>query len=155
MSEFSPLMEETLENGGEVIFTVTGNSMAPLLYHRRDKVCIVKPNDKVLKKYDIPLFVRRDGKYILHRIVAIRENGYVTMGDNQCIKEYPVLPIQVIGVVKGFWRRGEYVSCDNFWYKIYCRLCFFRYSIRWMNLKGKQIFVTFRKLRGGEKESEG
>lgn len=139
-------MEETIQNGGEVIFTVTGNSMAPLLYHRRDRVCIVKSPETSLKKYDIPLYVRKDGKYILHRIVAVKENGYVTMGDNQCIKEYPVLPLQVIGIVKGFWRCGKYVPCDNIWYKIYCRLWFFSYSIRWMYLKRKQLLAVVRSI---------
>lgn len=68
MAELFPLMAEILDNAGEVTFQVTGNSMLPLLQHRRDKVCLVKLQDGSLRKYDIPLFVRQDGKYILHRL---------------------------------------------------------------------------------------
>jgi len=137
MSELSPLMKEILENGGEVVFTVKGNSMTPLLRHGRDEVCIVKPQDNILRKYDIPLFVRKDGKYILHRIVKVKPDGYVVMGDNQKTKEYPVLPSQVIGVVKGVWRGGKYISCDNLWYRLYCRLWALGYPIRWVYLSWK------------------
>jgi len=140
MSELSPLMAETLQSGGEVIFTVTGSSMLPLLHHRRDKVCIVKPQGKRLKKYDIPLYVRKDGNYILHRIVAVKTKGYEIAGDHQCVKEYPVLPSQVLGVVKGFWRDGKYISCDNFWYRVYCRIWVLRYPIRRIYLRGKRFF---------------
>ncbi len=133
MAELSPLMTEALKNGRDVIITITGSSMAPLLYHRRDKVCLVPPpKHKPLKKYDIPLFVRQDRKYILHRIVGVKAEGYVTRGDNQWDKEYPVLPSQIIGVVKGFWRNGKYFSCDNFWYKVYCRFWLFNYFARWI-----------------------
>jgi len=134
MSELSPLMAEAVNNAGEVTFTVTGNSMLPLLRHRRDKVSIVKPDKNILKKCDIPLFVRKDGKYILHRIVAVKTDGYVVIGNNQCIKEYPVLNSQIIGVVKGIWRNGKYISCDSFGYKVYCRFCPFAYSFRWLYL---------------------
>lgn len=146
LSELSPLMAEALQNGGEVIFTVTGYSMAPLLHHRRDKVCIVKSQGKPLKKYDLLLFVRKDGKYILHRIVAAKADGYVIIGDNQRKKEYPVLPSQVIGVVKGFWRGQKYISSHNFWYRVYCRLWVFGYPLRWVYLSCKPR-DSYRKFR--------
>ena len=142
MTELSPLIAEALQNGRDVIFTITGNSMAPMLYHRRDKVCLVQPpKKKLLKKYDIPLFVRQDGKYILHRIIAVKAEGYVVRGDNQWSKEYPVLPSQIIGVVKGFWRAGKYIDCDNFWYRVYCRLWLFFYPVRWIYSKLKQLWA--------------
>lgn len=139
MSKLAPLMAEALNNGKEVIFTVTGNSMMPMLRHRRDKVCLVKPQEQPLKKYDIPLFLRRDGKYILHRIVARKPEGYVITGDNQTILEYPVSHSQVIGVVKGFWRNGKYVSCGDIGYRAYCRVWVFLYLVRWIFLKGKRL----------------
>ncbi|AOY78480.1 hypothetical protein BJL90_20270 [Clostridium formicaceticum] len=147
-------MTEVMEKGGEVIFTVTGNSMAPMLHHRRDKVCIVKPQEKPLKKYDVPLFLRKDGKYILHRIVAVKEEGYVVIGDNQWVKEYPVSFYQVMGVVKGFWREGKYISCDDFWYRVYCRLWVFGYPIRRIYLRAKQLCVKAERFLG-DKKNEG
>ena len=134
-------MIETLQNGGEVNFTITGVSMQPMLRHRRDKVCLVKAEEKYLKKYDLPLFVRRNGNYILHRIVAVKPGGYVVSGDNQYLKEYPVLPSQVLGVVKGFWRDGNYISCADFRYRVYCRLWVFGYPVRCLYLRGKQLLT--------------
>lgn len=140
MADLSPVMAEVLHNAGEVTFTITGNSMLPLLRHRKDKVCIVKPQENGLKKYDILLFVRNNGKYILHRIVAVTPEGYALAGDNQCVIEYPVHYAQVIGVVKGFWRGGKYFSCDSFWYRLYCKLWVFGYPVRWVYLRSKQFF---------------
>jgi len=110
--------------------------MLPLLHHRRDKVCLVKPGEQPLKKYDMPFFLRGDGKYILHRIVAVRSGGYVIVGDNQRVREYPVLPSQVLGVVKGFWRNGRYISCENIWYRVYCRFWVFAYPARRFYITG-------------------
>lgn len=134
-------MAQILQNDGEIIFTITGSSMLPMLHHRRDKVCLVKPQEKRLKKYDLPLYVRQDGKYVLHRIVAVKPEGYVMAGDNQCVKEYPVLSSQVLGVVKGFWRNGKYISCEKFWYQVYCSLWVLGYPLRWVYLRSKQIFI--------------
>lgn len=148
MRSLSPLMAEVLNNAGEVTFTVTGNSMLPLLRHRRDKVCIVKPDENNLKKYDIPLFIRKDGKYILHRIVEVKTDGYVILGDNQCVKEYPVFNSQIIGVVKGISRNGKYISCGGFWYMAYCRFWLFAYPFRWLYLRAKQFFIKMIKFLG-------
>jgi hypothetical protein len=135
----SPLMEEILSKGGSVSFIVTGDSMRPMLRHRRDKVCIEKPRENPLRKYDIPLFIREDGKYILHRIVSVKRSAYVVIGDNQYAKEYPVLPSQVLGVVRGFWRNGKYISCDDFRYRLYCRLWVMIYPARWLYYYGKKL----------------
>ena len=134
-------MTEALQNGGEVILTVTGTSMLPLLQHRRDKVCLIKPEAHRLKKHDIPLFMRPHGKYILHRIVDVKPEGLVVVGDNQSIKESEVLPSQVIAVVKGFWRNGKYISCDAFGYRVYSRLWVFLYPLRKLCGKGKRLMA--------------
>jgi hypothetical protein len=141
MRELSPLMKETLQNSGEVIFTPSGSSMLPLLRNRKEKVCIVKPQENPLKKYDMPLFVRNNGQYILHRILAVKADGYVIIGDNQYVKEYRVQHSQVIGVVKGIWRNGKYISCEDFWYQAYCRAWVWIYPLRWLYFRAKQLFL--------------
>lgn len=155
MAELSPLMIEALENGGEVILTVAGTSMLPLLHHRRDKVCLIKPEH--LRKYDLPLFVRLDGRHILHRIVKVKQSGFVVIGDNQCVKEYPVLPSQVVATVKGFWRNGKYISCEDFGYQVYSRLWVSLYPFRWLYWKGKRLLikgVRFILHRNGDHHDE-
>lgn len=108
IAELHPLMAETLQNDGKVILTITGTSMLPLLRHKKDRACLMKPQEQPLKKYDLPLFVREDGKYILHRIVKVTPDGYEVTGDNQGVTEYPVRHSQVIGVVQGVFRGGVY-----------------------------------------------
>ena len=155
LTELSLLMTETLEKDGEVVLTVTGTSMLPLLHHCRDKVCLVKADEHRLKKYDIPLYVRPNGNYILHRIVEVRRPGYVTMGDNQWTAEYPVLPFQIVAVVKGFWRNGKYISCEDFRYQSYSRLWVSLYPLRRLYLKGKRFLINGVKLhRNGDNRDE-
>lgn len=139
MSELSQLIAGFLLDGVEVTVTVTGSSMLPLLHHRRDTVCIVKAQEKCLKKYDIVLYVRKDGSYILHRIISVKADGYEIAGDHQVVEECHILPSQVLGVVKGFWRDGNYISCDNFWYRVYYRFWFFGYPVRRVYLRVKKI----------------
>lgn len=134
LAEMSPLINEILLSDGEIVFTVTGNSMAPMLRHRRDKVCLIKAPDQPLHKYDLPLFVRPNGKYVLHRIIGVFDDGYMVIGDNQLTREYPVLHSQVIGIVKAFWRNDKYISCNNPWYRAYCRLWTLLFPLRWFYL---------------------
>lgn len=139
-------MEEHLKNGGEVIFTITGDSMRPMLHHRRDKVVLVKPNDGHLNKYNIALFTRPVGKYILHRIVAVSDNGYTFRGDNQCVNEYPVLHEQIVGVVTGFWRNDRFISCSSTGYQIYSRLWQAIYPLRWLFHHCLRLLNRVRKI---------
>lgn len=151
-------MSEILQDGREVILTTTGTSMLPLLRHRRDRVCLIKPQEQPLKKYDLPLFIRDDGKYILHRIVEVTPDGYGVAGDNQCVIEFPVRHSQVIGVVKGFWRGGGYISCDGFLYRVYCRLWVSAFPVRRLFLRGKRFVfraIRFFLYRNGERKHEG
>lgn len=148
LSELSPVITEVLQNDGEVVFTVTGVSMLPMLRHHRDKISLAGSREGCLKKYDMVLFVRPGGKYILHRIVAVKESGYVIIGDNQYTKEYPILPSQVVGVVKGFWRNGKYISCDNLIYCLYCRFWVQSYPLRLLYSKCRQGYLKlFKKYR--------
>lgn len=151
LAELSPLMTEALQKGAEVVLTVTGASMLPMLRHRRDKVRLVKPEGERLKKYDIPLFARPDGTYVLHRIVAVKRGGYAVAGDNRRVKEYPVRHSQVLGVVKGFWRDGTYISCADFRYRLYCRLWFFLYPVRRICFDLINLGRAFRLFRRGSR----
>lgn len=148
MTELSPLIKEAINNGNEVVITVTGSSMEPLLRHGRDRVCLTGTKGRVLKKYDIPLYLRSDGKYILHRITALRKNGYVTVGDNQWQTEYPVHPSQVIGVVKGIWRDGNYISCTNYFYRLYSGFWVLLFPVRRFYTGLRRFLARMRKGPG-------
>ena len=59
---------------------------------------------------------------MLHRVVALGASTYTMCGDAQTQKEYGVPNSRIIAVATGFYRRGKYVSCDAFSYRLYMRL---------------------------------
>jgi len=125
MEDLMPLMRETLAAGKSVKFSPRGRSMLPMLREGRDSV-VLSPVNGPLEKYDLPLYQRNDGKYILHRIVAtgVRDGQliYTCMGDNQLVLEFGVTQEQIIAVVTGFYRGGKLHSVDEKGYKLYCML---------------------------------
>lgn len=121
LEEMMPVIEEKLSEGGEVTFTVTGNSMLPMLHNRQDTVTLVTPTFP-LKKYDLPFYRRAGGLYTLHRIVKIKKGNYIIRGDNCNFTEYGIEDKDIIGVVKQFTRNGKQHSVVEKSYKIYCAL---------------------------------
>lgn len=119
LADLWPAMEEQLNNGKAVRFEPRGTSMLPMLRPGVDKVLLKKAPD-MLKKNDLPLYVRADGHFVLHRVVSIKSGKYIMCGDNQWRPEYNIMPEQILAVAKGFFRGEKYISCENFFYRIYC-----------------------------------
>lgn len=122
LDRLSPIILEILDKKIDVTFTVTGNSMYPMLVHKRDSVILAKCDKLKLKKGDIPLYKRNNGKFVLHRIIKVNEKSYDLCGDNQYIIERDLPKENVIAVVKAFERKGKLYSCDGFVYKLYWHL---------------------------------
>lgn len=116
MKKLEPVIREIIDAGGTVRLTVTGNSMLPTLVEKRDSVILTKPEK--LKKTDIILYQRKNGDYVLHRIVKADKNGLHLCGDNQMVIEYPVLPEQVIAVVSAIVRKGRLIEAGSFGYRL-------------------------------------
>ena len=120
MTEIEPLIKKAFENGEEFNLITAGTSMLPMLRDRQDTVVLQEKKGK-LKKYDLPLYKRADGQFVLHRIVGIKKKGYVVSGDNHNVNDYPVTDDQIIAVVSAYIRDGKRISIDSLGYKIYCR----------------------------------
>ncbi|MBQ3816787.1 MAG: S24/S26 family peptidase [Clostridia bacterium] len=138
MSEISPIIKKCITNGSEVILTVTGNSMRPFLKDKRDQVVLIKAKADSLNIGDVPLYCRRNGKFVLHRIVGIENGSYTMLGDAQVIKEPGIEPDQIVAVAKAFIRKGKRYECDGKSYKRYVRF--------WNNMMPERKF--YFKLRG-------
>lgn len=110
-----------LETHGKIIYTNVGDSMMPLIKQGRD-ILIIEKTDGRLKKYDIPLYQRDSGQYVLHRILKVRQNDYVICGDNRCHKETGITDRHIIGVLTGIIRNGKEISVTDFRYRIYVHL---------------------------------
>ena len=119
-----PLIREKLDGGQCVRFSPMGVSMLPMLRQGRDAVEL-SPVPQRLKKYDLPLYQRDDGKFILHRIVEVGET-YTCIGDNQFVLEPGVRQDQMIGLVTAFYRDGKRICVEAAGYRAYCR--FWHYS---------------------------
>jgi hypothetical protein len=132
-----------LEKDGVFISTTVGISMYPLLKNRRDNVVLEKPKGR-LKKYDVPLY-KRDGKYILHRIIKVEENSYVTCGDNCKEKELGILDKDILAVATGFYRKNKFVSVQNPVYKAYSVIWVAIYPLRMLWKKIRPVLGKIKR----------
>ena len=113
LSDMYPVIEEVLSAGGNISLTITGSSMYPTILGGRDQVTLVKAPEK-LNKYDLPLYRRKSGQFVLHRIVAVEEDGtYTCCGDHQWDVEKGLKQEQMIGLATEFVRKGKHFSADN------------------------------------------
>lgn len=75
-------IEQIIAEKGIYTGLTRGTSMWPLIHQGRDNIIIVRPRGR-LKKYDVPVYRTPGGKYIMHRIVRVRPEDYVIIGDNR------------------------------------------------------------------------
>ena len=134
LEDLLPLITEQLSQGYSVKFAPYGTSMRPMLRQGKDTV-VFSPVSGKLKKYDLPLYRRDNGKFILHRIVEVGET-YTCIGDNQFVAEAGVRQDQIIAVVSGFYRKGRYRSTEHFGYRFYCRVWHFSRPVRHLWRRG-------------------
>ncbi len=123
MAGLSPVMQEVIAAGGTAEITVTGNSMYPMLKHRVSKVKLAAAGS--LKRGDLPLYRRRNGAFVLHRVIRVSDDGtvYTMCGDNQYILEHGIAKDQILAVMTEFSRDGKkWTSSNNPAYKIYVRI---------------------------------
>ena len=110
-----------------------GTSMLPMLRQGKDQVEL-SPLPEKLKKYDLPVYQYPSGKYVMHRVVKVNENGYICNGDN--LLQMEQIPHEwMIAVVTAFTRNGRRIEVTNPGYRFYCRFwCFtrpVRHLLRW------------------------
>lgn len=128
MEELVPLIQEALSEGQTVQISPRGISMLPMLRQGIDSV-VLSPVPDDLKKYDLPLYQRENGKYVLHRIVDAGCT-YTCMGDNQFTPEPGLRQEQMIAVVTAFYRGGKYHSVSEPCYWLYCRIWHYSRPLR-------------------------
>lgn len=128
MEELVPLIKEALSAGRTVRISPRGTSMLPMLRQGIDSVVLASVPG-ILKKYDLPLYQRENGKYVLHRIVDVCDT-YTCVGDNQFSSEKNIRQDQLIAVVTAFYRGEKKWSTSNPLYQFYCRFWHYSRSLR-------------------------
>ena len=136
--------EQYLADHGELLYSIVGVSMLPLLRQDRDVVYIERKTPARCRPGDVALY-RKNGRYILHRVVETREKDYVILGDNCVAKEYGVTDADVLGVMTAFTRGGKTYSVGNRRYKAYTRFLLATIGPR---IARKKLWRRFRALGG-------
>ena len=98
-------LEEVIAEKGRLVYTNVGDSMYPLIRPR--DLLIIDAVTRPLRLWDVPLYKRDSGQYVLHRIVKIKNGSYVMCGDNRCTLEYGITDRHIIGVLTGIVRDGR------------------------------------------------
>ena len=141
MSNSKSSFEEILAKEGRLIYSNVGDSMLPLIRQNRDLVVIERPAGR-LRKFDVPLYRRDSGQYVLHRVLKVRENDYVLCGDNRCSRETGITDRHVLGVLTAVIRDRKELSVNDWRYRLYVRLWCGLFPLRVFLLRG--IFVLKR-----------
>lgn len=113
--------EAEISEKGKLVYTNVGDSMMPLIKQGRDLLIIERASGR-LKKYDVPLYKRDSGQYVLHRILKVRRDDYVICGDNRYKKEYGITDRNIVGVLTGIVRNGREISVKDFGYRVYVHI---------------------------------
>ena len=132
-----PIVQELLAEGKTVGYlTFRGVSMRPMLRQGLDAVEL-SPLPPRLKKYDLPVYRYPSGKIVMHRVVAVKEDHYVCLGDNTYRYEH-IRPEQMIGLVTAFKRGEKRIEVNALSYRIYSRIWVAIYPLRkcWRKVKG-------------------
>ena len=127
--ELMELVRQRLADGHKVRYLpFVGVSMMPMLRQKKDSVELA-PLPEKLKKYDLPVYQYPSGKYVMHRVVAVKEDHYICVGDNT-IEYETIYPEMLVGVVTAFKRGNKRIEVDNFWYRLYSRVWVAIYPVR-------------------------
>ena len=146
MEEMLPLILECLAAGQQVKFSPRGISMLPMILQGRDSVYLSSPPER-LKMFDIPLYRREDGSFVLHRVVKVGDT-YTCIGDNQFRAEKGITPESVIAVVTAFTHKGKIYSVTSAGYRWYCLLWYAsrpaRRVLRAVWRRVKRLFIKLK-----------
>ena len=151
-AELMPLIRERLAAGQKVRYLpFRGVSMLPMLRQGKDSVELA-PLPEKLKKYDLPVYQYPSGKYVMHRVVDVKENCYICLGDNTW--EYETIrPQWMIGVVSAFKRGDRRISVDSRGYWVYCRIWVALFPLRKLLKRGKGLLRRlYTQVRGRKTE---
>ncbi len=156
LDDIIDIIIEKLDSGGTVTFTPNGTSMLPMLRDGKDIVVLSKKKGR-LRLFDLPLYKRKNGTYVLHRVVGYDDDdGYILCGDNQFKFEHGIKDEDIIAVVSAFHRKGKVYTVDSLSYRLYLYFWYhtraFRHAYRFGKRKTGRIFSKF--IKSDENKSD-
>lgn len=128
MSEIGSI-EQELREEGVYVSTTAGYSMWPMLRDRKDRVVILAKGEKRLEKWDLALYRYPDGRYVLHRVIGVRDGYYRVRGDNTFFLEK--IPEEwILGYVSEFYKGEKHILATSRCYRFYAATWHFIYFLR-------------------------
>ena len=113
-------LKQCLEELGYAVVPTVGNSMLPILQEGKCMVQVIRIEGKPLQEGDVVLYRRKNGAYILHRIMRkIEEDTFLVCGDHQWKLDEQVQEEQILAIAQGFFRNGHYIDETTRWYRLY------------------------------------
>ncbi len=138
MSELEPLILESIGSGSEFVLKTHGTSMLPMLSDGKDSVVLIKAKPE-LEKYDVALYKREGGQFVLHRVVGKDKNGYIFRGDNQTVNEHGIKHEQIIAEMTAYIKAGERIDITSEKYKKYLKTLKLRYIYKRLRAVASRI----------------
>lgn len=117
MKEIQTSIADELRAGRVVSTETHGISMKPLLVEGKTLV-VIEPLRRALSVGELPVFLRPDGKYVIHRVIGMDEKNYYTRGDN-CLNSETVPKEQMLGVAVEIYRNGRMLRVTDRRYRLY------------------------------------
>lgn len=106
-----PEVVRLLKEDELVTLRVKGNSMVPFIVGERDSVVLGRVER--LKLGDIVLAQLADGRFVIHRIIAITLDRIVLMGDGNRYATENCIRKNISGIVMRIIRNGKVIECDS------------------------------------------
>ena len=140
-------IEDELKKYGNYATNTVGVSMKPLFRTHRDTV-VLSVVDREIKKYDIVLYKLPDGRYILHRVIGIRDGEFIIRGDNTFTREH--IPGEwILAYVTSFTRKGKKSKTTDLSYRIYSRVWHYIYPVRYIFFRLRGLLSKIKhKIKG-------
>ena len=144
LREVLPLIRAELDAGRCVRIHPKGVSMEPMLKGGRDSV-LLAPLTLPVRKYDVVLYQRPNGQFVLHRVIGLHDGLCDFCGDNQFAVEKNVPQDCLIAVVSSFQRDGRETDCEEVPYGIYCRLWCWSRPLRRQMVRVRHLAGSIRR----------
>lgn len=132
-------IESALESEGRYVGMTSGVSMLPMIKSGKD-VVVIRKKDKRLGVFDVALYKRSENTYVLHRVIALTDTGYIIRGDN-CYENESVDENSVIGVLETYFKGEKQIDLGGKKYLHYVKKRISNYPVR------KFFYVTKQKIK--------
>lgn len=143
--------EQVLAQGQKLVYHNVGDSMRPLIRQGKDLMVIEPRPQGRCKRYDVVLYRRPSGQYVLHRILKVGKDDYVICGDNRSWLEVGVPDEWIIGILTAVLRDGKReLKVTNWRYRLYVHLWCDFFPVRSFILKVRNVIRRFMRKRNGQ-----